>query len=101
MVSPSRSLRGRIGAYAMHARNDSRVVTTNARAAFMAKFEDEVDPHRELPEPERQRRAGMARRAYFTRLAWRSSVARSKKAPAPLKADALEVERVSAHTTAS
>jgi len=85
----------------MHARNDSRVVTTKARAAFMAKFEDEVDPNRELPEPERLRRAGMARKAYFARLAWRSSVARSKKkAPAAAEsASAQEVERASAHTT--
>ncbi len=119
MVSPSRSLRGRIGAYAMHAHNDSRIVTANARAAFMSRFEDEVDPTRILSESERDRRALAARKAYFSRLAYNSAKARAKrkaanepapmaathnvdeKAPAPVKADALEVERASAHTTAS
>ncbi len=79
MTSSLRSLHGRIGAYAMHSRNDSRVVTAPARAAFLARFEDEVDPDRELPEAERLRRATMARRAYFARLAYQSSVARAKK----------------------
>jgi len=37
----------------MHAHNDSRIVTANARAAFLARFEDEVDPTRILSEPER------------------------------------------------
>ncbi len=78
----SRSLRGRIGAYAMHARNDSRVVTANARAAFMARFENEVDPERELPDAERFRRATMARKAYFAGLAYKSAVARSRKVAA-------------------
>ncbi len=79
MTSSPRSLQGRIGAYAMHSRNDSRVVTAPARAAFLARFEDEVDPDRELPEAERLRRATMARKAYFARLAYQSSVARAKK----------------------
>lgn len=78
----SRSLRGRIGAYAMHSRNDSREVTANARAAFLARFETEVDPDRELPEAERLRRAMMARKAYFAALAYKSAVARARKAAA-------------------
>ena len=76
---PSRVLRGRIGAYKLHATHDPRVTTTNARAAFLARFEDEVDPERELPEAERLRRATMARKAYFAALAYKSAVARSRK----------------------
>jgi len=101
MASAQRSLQGRIGAFVTHSRHDPRETTAAARATFLARFEDEVDPERVLSEPERLRRATMARKAYFARLAWRSSVARAKKAPAPVKADALEVERASAHTTAS
>ena len=74
MLSPNEaSLRGRIGAYTLHATHDSRETTANARAAFLAKFLDEVDPARVLPEDELQRRAEMAKRAYFARLALKSA----------------------------
>ncbi len=80
MLSPSQaSLRGRIGAYRLHATHDSRETTANARAAFLAKFLDEVDPDRTLPEDERLRRAAYARRAYFTKLALTSAKKRKKK----------------------
>jgi hypothetical protein len=49
------------------------------RVAFMQRFVDQVDPGRTLPETERQKRAEAARRAYFTALAYRSSVARSRR----------------------
>ena len=75
-----RALAGRIGAYRLHATHDPRETTANGRAAFLARFEDEVDPDRQLPEPERQRRAAMARKAYFARLAYKSAVARARKA---------------------
>jgi len=103
MPTAQRSLQGRIGAFVTHSRHDPRETTAAARAAFLSRFLDEVDPERELPEPERLRRAGMARRAYFARLAWRSSAARSKKkAPSATTGNASEeVERASAHTTAS
>jgi hypothetical protein len=70
LTPAERSLRGRIGAYLMHARNDPRDTTRAARAAFAQRFMDQVDPHRRLPEPERLRRAEAARRAHFTRLAY-------------------------------
>ena len=83
MTSALRSLQGRIGAFVAHSRHDPRETTANARAAFLARFEEEVDPNRELPVAERSRRAMAARKAYFARLAYRSSLARSKKkAPA-------------------
>jgi hypothetical protein len=49
-----------------------------ARAAQFSKWEQEVDPERELPEAERKRRAENARKAYMLTLALRSSRVRSK-----------------------
>lgn len=73
-LSPAeRSLRGRMGAYALHARYDPRQTTAAARDAFLRRFLDEVDPGRVLPESERLRRAAAARKAYFTRLAYLAS----------------------------
>jgi hypothetical protein len=74
-----RTLRGRIGAYAVHAKYDSRELTKSARAAFLRRFEDEVDPDRTLPEAERVRRAEMARKRYFAALALASAKARQKR----------------------
>ena len=70
------SLRGRIGAYAMHAHYDARRTTSAARAAFLARFEREVDPDGVLSPDERARRAEHARKAYFARLAYRSALSR-------------------------
>ena len=80
--SADMALRGRIGAYRLHATHDSRETTRHARETFLARFLDEVDPDRALPEAERLRRAEAARKAYFAQLALRSAQARarSKKA---------------------
>jgi hypothetical protein len=72
------SLKGRLGAHALHAKYDSRDLTAKARAKFLRRFLDEVDPGRELPEGERLRRAEHARKAYFTRLAMASARARRR-----------------------
>jgi len=74
-----RRLRARIGGLALAAKRDPSDYTRAGRAAFLAHFYDEVDPRRELPEPERERRALAARKRYFTQLALRSSTVRSKK----------------------
>jgi hypothetical protein len=72
-----RALRARLGAYAMHARNDARETTAKARAAFLARFERLADPDGgRLPAAERQHRAQQLRRAYFARLALASAKAR-------------------------
>lgn len=55
---------------------DRTAATSPARAAFEARFDDEVDPGRVLAPAERARRADAARRAYFMRLALRSAQAR-------------------------
>jgi hypothetical protein len=70
------ALRGRIGAYTTHARHDPRETTAAARAAFLERFEHEVDPERVLPPAERERRASAARRAHFALLALKSLRAR-------------------------
>lgn len=95
------TLRGRIGAYKLHATHDPRETTAKARATFLAKFLDAVDPS--LPQAERLRRAEAARKAHFARLAYRSAVVRSaKKAPtATDTVSAQEVTRGSAATPTS
>jgi hypothetical protein len=62
----------------MHARHDSRATTENARNAFLARFEAEVDPEGVLDSDERRRRAEHARSAYFTRLSLAASRARRR-----------------------
>jgi len=79
LTANQRVLRGRLGGLACHARNDSTLITQPAREAFMRRFDDLVDPERQLPEGERDRRARLARREYFTRLAFRSSRARQAR----------------------
>ncbi len=83
MLSPARaSLLGRIGAHRLHATHDSREITKNARSAFLARFEREVDPDGVLPVEERTRRAAHARKAYFAALALKSADARQARRPA-------------------
>jgi hypothetical protein len=74
-----RSLRARLAAHAMHARHDARQTTMNGRAAFLARFEREVDPESALDPKERQRRAEHARRVYFARLQLAAAKARRAK----------------------
>jgi hypothetical protein len=74
-----RVLTGRIGAYVLHSKYDSHELTKAARAAFESKFEREVDPDGVLPLEERLRRAEMARKAHYARLALKSAQARRKR----------------------
>lgn len=79
LTAAERSQLGRIGAYAVHSRYDSHQLTEPARLAFWSKFLEQVDPKHELPIEERERRAEMARKAHFARLAYLSSVARRRR----------------------
>jgi hypothetical protein len=72
-------MRGRIGAYSCHSRYSTRQTTAHARAAALARFEDEVDKNRVLVPEERERRAAAARKAYFTALAYRSARSRARR----------------------
>jgi hypothetical protein len=53
------------------------------RDAYLNSFRDVVDPDRELPEEERERRAYAALRAHMAKLALASSKARAKRKAAP------------------
>lgn len=79
LTPAERSLRSRIAAYSLHARSDPRETTRAARNAFLARFEQQVDPGRVWPERERLRRAEAARKAYFAGLALRSAKARRRR----------------------
>ena len=72
MLDPrARSMRARMAAYLLHANRDPRETTKAARAAFLGKFERDVDPEGILPPSERARRAEAARKAHFARLAFK------------------------------
>ncbi len=74
------AMRGRVAALSRWAATSDRTAATSAaRAAFLRRFEREVDPHCELEPGERARRAEYSRRAYMTRLAVRSVNARRAK----------------------
>lgn len=78
LTAEQRVLRSRLGAYRLHATHDPKETTQKAREAFARRFEREVDPDGVLAPAERPRRVEAARRAYFTRLALRSSQARRR-----------------------
>jgi hypothetical protein len=79
-VTPEeRSLRARLAAHESWARTtDAPARTVRARQAFEHRFETQVDSDGTLDPKERARRAESARKAYFTRLALRSSVSRRR-----------------------
>lgn len=76
----SRSLNGRIAALSMWAQtSDWSARSLPGRQAAWDRFERQVDPNNELPEPERLKRADAARRAHFSRLAKRSAEVRRRR----------------------
>ena len=80
MIPPDlRRQRARIAGYALAAQRDPLEYTAAGRASFMARFEREVDPEGTLPSAERRRRAKAAKKAYFTRLAYKSATARARR----------------------
>jgi hypothetical protein len=79
-LSPDqRSLRARMAAYCLHAQRDPVETTRAARAAFMGRFERQVDPDLKLAEPERRWRADAARKAHFIKLALKSAEVRRRR----------------------
>jgi hypothetical protein len=68
-----------LAAHTLHSRRDPRQTTANGRAAFLARFEREVDPEEALDPAERRRRAEQARRAYFIRLSLAAVAAKRAK----------------------
>lgn len=84
LTPAERTLRARLAAYTLHSRRDARETTAPARAAFLRRFDAQVDPEASLPPKERARRAEAARRAHFARLALRSArVRRLRRSVSP------------------
>jgi hypothetical protein len=81
LTPEQRTLRARIAANTRWAGENPRANAERGQAGLLAKFEDQVDPDRVLPEAERTRRAEAARRAHMQRLAFRSSKARAGRTP--------------------
>lgn len=80
MTPGQRSRRARVAAHTSWARTTDRTArTTPATQAFLARFEQHVDPDGTLPAEERQRRAYHARTAYMLVLAERSARARRQQ----------------------
>lgn len=82
MLTPAeRRLRARAAAYALHAQGATS--TRAGTAAFLARFERQVDPDGTLPAEERDRRATWARKSYMTLLALSAAKARRTRRGAP------------------
>lgn len=79
MTPEQAKLRARRAAYFLHARYDAREITADARAAFLRRFEREVDPDNTLTLAERQRRGRYALKAHMTGLALTSARVRSAR----------------------
>lgn len=78
-----RALVARMGAHALHAQIlDSAAHTAPARAAFLDRFEREVDPDGVLTPEARARRVAHQRQAYFLGLALKSAQVRRKRGAA-------------------
>lgn len=78
LTPTERTLRARLAAHSLHASVDPTEHTEPARKAFLERFDKEVDPDGILDPKERARRAEHAKKAYFARLALKSSKARRK-----------------------
>lgn len=79
-MSNSRRLHAQVAAHSRWSREEDRAAATGkARAAFIDRFEREVDPDGVLPPQERARRAESAKKAYFKRLQIKSAEARRAK----------------------
>lgn len=65
LTPEERSARARMAAHALHVGvSDEKAHTAPARAAFLARFERQVDPEGVLPPKERAPRAEHAKAAY-------------------------------------
>src|SRR5581483_12143553 len=73
LTPEQRALRARIAANTRWSKSDRKVGTVNARAAFLSRFERQVDPEGRLAPDERGRRARAALTAHMQALALRSS----------------------------
>lgn len=83
MTPEERILRARMAAHASWAKTDNRSDrTSNARRAFLDRFEKQVDPDGTLDPSTRTLRAESARKSYYSGLALKSATSRRKKVEA-------------------
>jgi hypothetical protein len=93
LTPEQRKLRARLAALERWAQTSNRTeATAPARAAAANRWERQVDPDGKLPAAVRAKLADSAQRAYFTRLALRSSVARGRARQLIDEADAADAE---------
>ena len=80
LTPAQRALRARIAAHTSWANTKDRSArTAPGRRAFLARFEDRVDPDGTLSPAERSRRAEQALRAHMARLALKSARVRQRR----------------------
>jgi hypothetical protein len=79
LTPQQRTLRARIAAYRMH--SEGKTNTGPASAAFLRRFEREVDPDGSLTAAERARRAEWALKAHMAALSLKASQTRARKNP--------------------
>jgi len=84
LTADERRTRGRVAAYTLHATHDPKITTIPARQAFHQRFLDAIPA--DLPEEERQRRAGYALKAHMTKLAFYSARNRRQRREAKVGA---------------
>lgn len=78
MTPEQRSLRASLAAHTRWSKEkDPHAALAPARAGFMARWENEVDPDRTLSVGDRARRAKSAMKAHMARMALKSSQARA------------------------
>ncbi len=93
LTPEQRSLRSRIATSEKWAKTaDRSAATAPARRAFLDQFEKQVDPDGTLDPAERAIRAAHAKKAYFARLALKSSRARARVKELTAEAEAAEAE---------
>lgn len=81
MTPGERTLRARTAVHTSWANTtDRRKRTSNGTAAFLARFERQVDPDGVLPPEERARRAESAKKAHMAALSLKAAQARRAKA---------------------
>jgi len=96
MTPEQRTLRARLAAHSKWAQTPNRTAATAAaRAATAGRWERQVDPEGLLDPQERARLADSAKKAYFVRLALKSSVARGRIKQLTAEAEAAEAELAS------
>lgn len=80
LTPEQRAMRSRLAAHVRWSKaRDRSAELAKARQAFMSRFEQEVDPNGEMTPEARALAAESARKAYYTRLAYKSALSRAGK----------------------